>query len=260
MVDIGLARRTWILIAAGVSAVSGWIAIADPSASLGALTTVLLAGNTVAMLLSSACGAILTTLNPAVRGRASGWYQAGNLGGGALGSAGTIWLAGRVESTILATVSAALVFLPALAALAIFEERGPRIAPRALFRAMFRDVRDVLWCWSTLAGLVFFLSPVGSAAVANLISSLGPDYHTSDSQVALVTGVAGGVLSAVGCMLAGFVCDRITSMTTYATAGLLSAIFAMWMGFGAATPFTYAAGYTGYALTAGVAYAGLHSA
>lgn len=81
------------------------------------------------MLLSSACGAVLTALNPTVRGRASGWYQAGNLGGGALGAGATVWLAGFVGPGALAIIAAATVFLPALAALRIFEERPRGCAP-----------------------------------------------------------------------------------------------------------------------------------
>jgi hypothetical protein len=43
--------------------------------------------------------------------------------------------------------------------------------------------------------------------------------------------------------------------TAYAVAGLLSVIFSGWLALGKATPFTYAGGYIGYSLTAGVAYA-----
>jgi hypothetical protein len=91
--------------------------------------------------------------------------------------------------------------------------------------------------------------------VANLISSLGSDFHASAAQVALVSGAAGGVVSALGCLLAGLVCDRIGSMATYAFSGLLAAISAAWMGFGPPTPLTYGVGYAGYALAQGVAYA-----
>ena len=244
VVDTGLLRRTWVMIAAGVSAICGAIAIADSSLSLAQLTVLLLAGNVVAMLLSSACGAILTTLNPTMRGRASGWYQAGNLGGGAVGAGAAIWLADKMPLHVLAVAAGVMVFLPALAALLISEERVPRMAVIPLFRALGHDVWDVLRSRSTLMGLVFFLSPVGSSAVANLISSVGPDYHASDAQVAWVSGLAGGLLSALGCVVGGFVCDRLSRMTAYALAGLLSAIFSAWMALGPATPFTYAGGYT----------------
>ncbi len=256
VVDIGFLRRTWVLMAAGVSAVCAWIAIVWVTASLPQLTALLFAGNIFSMLLSSSCGAVLsTTIHPLARGRASGWYNAGNLGGGALGAGAAIWLAGFTPLIGLAFTSAAMVFLPALAALAIFEERSPRLAPAMLFRALGRDVWELLRAPATWAGLVFFLSPVGSAAITNLISSVGPDYHASDAQVAWVSGIAGGLLSALGCMLGGFICDRMSRMAAYALAGLLSAVFSGWMALGKASPLTYTGGYAGYALSAGIAYA-----
>src|SRR5207247_11115638 len=54
VVDTGLLRRTWVLFAAAVSGACGAIAIAAASFSLTQLTLLLLAGNVVAMLLSSA--------------------------------------------------------------------------------------------------------------------------------------------------------------------------------------------------------------
>jgi len=255
VVDTGLLRRTWVMIAAALAATCGAIAIAEPSLALPQLTILLFAGNIVAMLLSSACGAILTTLNPAMRGRASGWYQAGGLGGGALGAGAAIWLADKIPLSMLAIAAGSMVFLPALAALRISEERVPPMAIVPRFRALGSDLWNVLRSRATLVGLVFFLSPVGSSAVQNLISSVGPDYHASDAQVALVSGLAGGLLSALGCVLGGLICDRMNRMSAYALAGILSAAFSAWMALGPRAPLTYAGGYVGYALAAGIAYA-----
>jgi MFS family permease len=256
VVDTGLPRRGWVLIAAGSAALCSAIAITGTSAlSLTQLTILLLAGSTVAMLLSSACGAILTTLQAAHHGKASGWYNAGNLGGGALGAGAAIWIADKVEPFVLAMIAASMIFLPALASLRISEERIPRLPFGPLFRALGRDLWDVLRSRRTLIGLVFFLSPVGSSAVVNLISSVGPDYHASDTQVAWVSGLAGGLMAALGCLIGGFICDRMNRMIAYALAGVISAGFSAWMAFGPAAPVTYAGGYLGYALAAGIAYA-----
>src|SRR4029077_12929156 len=126
---LGLRRRTWVLLAAGGSGMFGGAAVLVSAGSLGRLTVLLLAANVIAMLLSSANGAILTTLHPSVRGRASGWYQAGNLGGGALGGGATIWLASFAPLPIMALACVAMTFLPALASLRISEDPLPRLQP-----------------------------------------------------------------------------------------------------------------------------------
>jgi PAT family beta-lactamase induction signal transducer AmpG len=255
VVDLGLRRRTWILIAAGVSAICGGAAVMMSAGSLAWLTVMLVGGNVVVMLMSSANGAILTTLDPSKRGRASGWYQAGNLGGGALGGGVTIWLAAFTPLPLMALTCVIITFLPALAALRVSEKARTHLPPLTLFRSMGHDVWDVLKTPATWVGLLFFLSPVGSAAVVNLISSLGPDYHASDNEVAWVSGFAFGLISAGGSMVGGCVCDRMKRTTAYALAGLFSAVFSLWLALGRATPFTYAGGYIGYALAAGFAYA-----
>lgn len=255
IVDLGMLRRHWILLAATVSGLACAAAIAWPPASLTALTALLFAANAISMLLSSACGAVLTAIHPAVRGAASGWYQAGNLGGGALGGGATIWLAGFIGPKALAALCVALVVLPALAALWLYEEPAHGLKAGALFRALARDLWDVLKARRTWAGLAFFLSPVGANALTNLVSSIGPDYHASAGEVAAVSGVLGGLVSALGCLAGGWICDRMSRMKAYTLAGLLSAAFAAWMALGSKTPLTYFGGYAGYALGTGFAFA-----
>jgi len=255
VVDLGFRRRTWILLGSGLAAVCGVAAVLESAGSLTALTTLLVAGNVASASVHSAVGALLSTLPPDARGRGSGWTQAGGLGAGSLAGGATIWLAGIVSLPVLAVICAGLIFLPALAAFRAVETRQPRLAVRPLFSALFRDVRDVLWSWRTLIGLVFFLSPVGAGAVGNLISGAGPDFHASPAEVAWITGAAGGVFTGLGAAFGGFICDRIPRMTAYAVAGLLAGLCGAWMALGPATPFTYGAGYAAYALSTGVAYA-----
>jgi MFS family permease len=91
--------------------------------------------------------------------------------------------------------------------------------------------------------------------VQNLISGVGQDYHASGNEVAVVTGFAGGMLAAFGCYIGGFVADKMNRMVAYALAGGFAAIFGVWLAFGPANAFTYGAGYSGYSIAAGFAYA-----
>lgn len=255
VVDLGLRRRTWILLAAATAGIGSAIAILLTPTSLAGVTVFLFAAGAVGSLISSANGALLTMLAPGVRGRASGWYQAGNLGGGTIGGGLAIWLADRVSLPLLAVGAFALIVLPATAAFLIQESPAPRRACAPLFADLFRDLQDVLRSRRTLLGLVFFLSPVSSAAVGNLISGLGPDYRAPASEVMWISGIAGGLLSAFGSFIGGVVCDRMDRMKAYALAGGLSAVFAAYLAFAPPNAWTYGLGYSGYSIAAGFGYA-----
>ncbi len=256
VVDLGLKWRTWILWSYGLYAVSSAVAILESAGSVEWLTTLLFAANVLGSVGSSTVGAVLSTVRPEVRGRASGWVQAGNVGAGTLGGGVGIWMAGFAGLPVIAAVCAAALFLPALAAFRIVEKpQAGRMGILPLFAALGRDMWDVLWNWRTFAGLLFFLSPAGTGAVTNLISSVGPDYHASNAEVAWISGVGGGLLLGAGGLVGGYVCDRLHRMTAYAVFGMLCGGFAAGLALAPKTPVTYGVGYAGYALATGFAYA-----
>jgi MFS transporter, PAT family, beta-lactamase induction signal transducer AmpG len=249
-----LRRRTWILASCALMSLCIFGAVLESAGSLPLLMALLVAAQVFATFSAPAIGALLTTLSPLVRGRASGWHQVGNIGAGALAGGAAIWMADRISLPVLALLCAAITFLPALAALWIIETPHPRLAPGPLFSAMFHDLRELLWSWKTMVGLVFLASPIGAGALGNLMSSLGPDFHAAASEVALVTGLGGSVLIGLGAFCGGFICDRLHRMTAYALAGILAGLCAIWLGFAPATAFTYGAGYCAYAFSTGIAY------
>ena len=260
VVDLGLKRRTWIIMSAVTAGICCASATLLAGGSLSLLTILLFLASAASGLLSSAGGTLLSMLLPTVQGRASGWYQGGNLGGGAVGGGVAIWLAGVANLPVLSLGVFLLVAGPVVAALWI--EEGPRPRERhgavsipALFKPLLRDLRAVFWSPRVLLGLVFFLSPAGSGAVANLISSVGPDYHAPDVEVLWITGIAGGLLSAVGALIGGYVSDRMNRMAAYALAGVLCAVFAIYMALARPNALTFGAGYSGYSIATGFGYA-----
>jgi len=254
VVDFGLRRRTWILLATAATALSGALAIASTSRSSLLVAISWALSNTISSLPSAAVGAVMASLPAEVRGRASGWYQVGNVATGSLIGGACIWLADRLTLPVLAAVAGSLLFLPALAAFRIHEVPHPHLAASRLFRELSRDLLGLVWSWPTAVGLLFFCSPVGAGALGNLISSVGPDYHASGTEVAWISGLGGSVLMGLGGLAGGFACDRLHRMTAYALSGILAAIFGLWLCLARATPFTYGAGYAGYALTTGFAF------
>jgi MFS transporter, PAT family, beta-lactamase induction signal transducer AmpG len=219
----------------------------------------LFTGTAFSSLGGSALGAVLAAIPEELRGRASGCYQLGNIAAGAVGGAACIALGGAIGGFALAAAVAAFVFLPALAAHRIIEVPLPRMPALALFSALARDVRDVVWSWRALVGVLFCCSPVGAGALINLISSLAPDFHAPSGEVAWVTGLGGGLLLGLGSLVGGQVCDRIDRRMAYALFGISAGGFAAWMALGPKTPWLYGVGYAGYALSTGLSYAGFTS-
>jgi PAT family beta-lactamase induction signal transducer AmpG len=254
VVDLGLRRRTWVLLSSGLASLCGLTVVLESAGSLTLVTSFLFAGNVALTLGYAAIGALMSALSPELRGRASGWAQAGNVGAGSLAGGAAVWLADAAKLPLLAVICAGVIFAPALAGLFIVETPHAPLALGSSFSALVGDIRDLLWSWRTLAGLVFLLSPVGAGAVGNLISGVGPDYHASGAEVAWITGAAGGVFTGLGAALGGLICDRVHRMTAYSLAGVLAAISAAWLMLGRATPFTFGAGYAAYALSTGIAY------
>lgn len=255
LADTGLPRRAWVVISAVASALAAAIAVADVRGSLAWLTTLLFLSNAFSGLLGASNGALLTVMPESLRGRAAGWYQAGNLGGGAIAGGAVIWLADHAPLSAVAAAVAAATVLPALAAFGVVEPVLIRRSISIQMKGLFQDLREVFVSRRTWLGLVFFLSPVGSAAIGNLISGVGPDYRTSSNEVLLVSGIAGGLLSAGGSFIGGIVADRMNRMVAYALAGFLAAGFGAYLALAPLTPLTYGAGYSGYAIAAGFAYA-----
>src|SRR5450755_4640886 len=170
VVDIGLRRRTWHILASASSAAFLAAAMLQPlPAGVDLFTALLAAGMALNMLVGSATGGLMaTTIPDNLRGRAGGWYQAGNLGGGALGAGVTLWLAPHLSTSALATAVAAMVFLPSLAVLAIEEPRVHGVTARESVSAMLRELGAMLRSRRGLIGFAIFMSPMGAAAAMNL--------------------------------------------------------------------------------------------
>jgi MFS family permease len=248
-------RRFWVILSAIGTGLAGAVAILGVHGSTAMLTALLFLMNAFAGLLSSACGALMTVMPESLRGRAAGWYQSGNVGAGTIGGGMVIWLADHASLPVVASSIAAAMIVPSLAAFLI-EEPLPvrrRIATQTI--ALFRDLREVFLSRRTWLGVIFFLSPVGTAAIANLISGLGPDYHASGNEVLWVTGIVSGLLTAFGCYIGGLLADKMNRMMAYALAGALAAVFGLYLALAPATPFSYGAGYLGYSVATGFAYA-----
>lgn len=255
LADTGLKRQTWILLAAWGQGVMAAAAILGVHAAPWVLMALLFTMNALAAVLGSCCGALLTRMPVWLRAKSGAWYQGGNLGSSAIGGGLAIWLADHAALPVVAAITATAMVVPALAALWIREEAPVRRAVGPQLAVMLADLRDVFRAKRTWMGMAFFLSPVGTGAIGNLISGVGQEYHASGDVVLWVSGVGAGLLAALGCFGGGYLAGRMNRMLAYALTGGLMAIFGFYLGYGPPTAVTYAVGYSCYAVVSGIAYA-----
>ena len=204
LVDSLLTRKTWYVLASVLSAAGIWATGLMPikAASLPALTVIVFATNFAVTFLGMATDSLMAYgTPPELKGRAGGWFQAGNLGGSGLGGGAGLWLAQRLPTPGAAAAILALACLACSFALFFISEPASTIRQARLVKT-FTEVLKDLWAVarSRLGFLALFLCflPIGSGAASNLWSAVAGDWRASADTVALVTGVLNGILSAAG--------------------------------------------------------------
>jgi PAT family beta-lactamase induction signal transducer AmpG len=197
-----------------------------------------------------------TTVPTERKGSAAGWSMAGNLGGTGIGGALGLWLTENTSKTVTAVVLAVVMALCGLFVWPI--EEPPRIAKPALkaIADLGRDLYRTAKSREGWTGLIICLSPVGAGAAANLFSgAMHNDYGASEHRVEVVTGVLGGIVSAIGCLVGGVLADKMNRRLAYGLAGGLMAIVALVMAFSPTDPTTFTVGTLSYQFVNGIGYA-----
>ncbi len=202
-------------------------------------------------------GMMARAVPAAEQGRAAGWFQAGNLGGAALGGGGGVWLATHVSPAIAGAVLAAIAMVCGASVRWL-----PRIPPAAgitgwagRFRAIGTDLVALVRSPELLLVTVVVMSPIAIGAATNLWSAIAPDWKASADVVAFTTGVINGLAAAVGCVMGGWFADRVSRWWAFFGAGVMMALVAVVMAIAPRTPAIFAVGVLLYAYTQGVANA-----
>ena len=258
IVDVGPRRKYWLVIVSALGGACLCAAMTMPLPSkIVPFLAFTVAGQLISGLVGSCNGGLLATTMPnELRGAAAGWLNAGNLGGSALCAWATIYMVGKgIAPLTIGLTLLALTVLPSLAALTIDEAPREKQDLGALFGGMLSDVWRVGRSRPGWTGMLLCISPVGTAALVNYFSGLAVDYHASDSMVAFVNGWASALLTAVGSLVGGYVCDRMSRRAAYLISGGLTAVCGVIMGLCPLTPMTYAVGVSAYLLVTGFCYA-----
>lgn len=262
LVDIGPRRKHWLVIVAALGALCLGLAMTMPLPSrIGAFLALVFAGQTISGLVGSCNGGLMaTTLPDGLRGAAAGWLNLGNLTGGALGAWLTLSMAHRFAPATVGAALAALMILPALPSFFVDEPTRALRSPREVFVTLWRDVARVARSRAGWTGMLLFLSPVGSAGLINYFAGLAQDYHASDRMVGFINGPVNGLVTAAGCLVGGYACDRGNRRALYLLSGALTAVCALVMMAAPLTPLTYAVGVSVYLLIAGFCYSAFSAA
>ena len=198
----------------------------------------------------------------ALKGQAGGWSQAGNLGGVGLGGGAGLWLAQHTGHPWIAGALLAAASLACAWPLFRLIEPGRLADGRSYIATLVETGRDVLVLIRTRIGLLacfIMLLPIGSGGLQSLWAAIAKDWGAGADEVALVGGLLSGLVSIPGCILGGYIADRIDRKKAYAIFGIALSAVALAMAFGPRTPAAFLVFACFYNLTVGFCY-GAYSA
>jgi MFS transporter, PAT family, beta-lactamase induction signal transducer AmpG len=262
LVDTTLTVKRWYIIANIITAIGILIIGALPLKNdyLTFLTLIVLLTSLANTIIAMATESLIAYDVPDnLKGRAGGWLQAGNLGGLGLGGGAGLWLAEQLSEPWMASGIIALACLLCSLGLLPLPEPAPFVREKNYLKTINNLGRDIWTLIKSRGGflaLILCFLPIGSGAASNLWSSISNDWNASAGAVALAVGVVGGVLSAFGCLLGGWICDLMDRKKAYIIFGLLQAICALSMAFSPRTQLMFVAWTSIYAITTGMAFAG----
>ncbi len=262
IVDVGPKRQVWLVVCATLGAICFALSMFMPlPAKMSVFLAFAFAGQAISGLTGSCNGGLLASTMPdALRGAAGGWLNVGNLAGGAAGAYVTLKLAEHFPPWVVGTAIILLMMLPALAILVVDEAERARRSVGEVFTTLWRDVSRSARARSGWTGMLLFASPVGTAALLNYFAAMAKDYRASDFMVQMVNGVGNALVTALGSLIGGYLCDRWSRRGMYLLSSVLTAICGLVMMLSPLSPTTYAVGVTVYLFIAGFCYAAFSAA
>jgi MFS family permease len=263
--DLSLSLRKWFMIGVIGSAAMLLLLCFTPFTVKGAaLLTVIVFISQVAgtFVMLPVGGFMAHRIEEKRKGSAGGWFQAGNLGGTGLGGGAGLWLATHYNVGVAGIVLAIASVVFGLAVLLIEDVKNNKeksVAGEII--TMGKDILSMVKVPIILFVIVFIcIAPIGSGAAGNVWSSIAGDWKTDADTVALVTGLLSGLVSALGCVVGGFVADRWGNWVGYFGGGVIVALVTVAMAFAPFQPFVFIAGVLTYSFTSGMCYAVFSSA
>jgi len=261
--DLTLSLRRWYWIGAVISAACIFLLSITPFTNKGILllSLIVFISQAAANLTLVPVGGIMANrIEQSRQGRAGGWYQAGNLGGTGLGGGLGLWLASHLSLLTAGLVLGTISILSACAVMVIRDVQHDK--ERRFISAltdMGKGILSMLRVPVVLFVILMLCMPIGTGAANNLWAAIAADWKTSADVVALVTGILGGLVSALGCVAGGFIADRWGNWVAYLGAGLFCAGVTLIMAVFPFLPYVYISGVLAYSFGLGLVNAAFSS-
>jgi MFS family permease len=261
LVDSMLSLKKWYIIANIISAL-GIMAtgiIPFKESSLPLLSFIVIFCNFMITFLGMASDGLMAHDVPdKLKGRAAGFSQAGSLGGMGLGGGAGLLLAQRLPQEWMVAAILAITCLLCCSGLLLLKEPVSTIRDHRMiqtYRNLFKDVYFTLKTKRGILAMLLCFLTLGTGAASNLWSAVAKDWNASADTVALATGVTAGLLSAGGCLLGGWICDRMKRQSAYLLFGSFGALCALGMAYSPKTELMYIIWTSLYAVITGLSYA-----
>jgi len=293
LVDTTLTNKLWFLLSAvatGLFMIAASV-ITPTAANFTLIAVLAFLFSTASAFNALAADSIMAYATvPEEKGRAGGWSQAGNLGGSGLGGGlglwlsqnatasgdkglgqwlaahtgwhsfaeAGLWLSQHVGAGAISGLAVGLVCV--LSSIALLYVHEPVVEHRA---ASFGQslINVGLDSWNLvcsrkgLLAVVAFTLPIGVGAMTQLWSGVAADWHASAGWVALVNGAMGGVLSMIGCIAGGWLCDKMDRMTALNLFSLATCLCALAMALAPRTEASFIWFVCAYMILTGFCYA-----
>lgn len=255
--DFWIRRRTWLMVGAVASALTMAAAFHGRRLDTPLAVALMFLSACFGQLVVSSCGGMMGTLRSEVtRRKASSVYQGAALAFGALGVFVLARLAERMGMGPLGWIAAALISLPAFAALAAPEQaREKSHNIKQTFSAIWQEFKTTFLRWRAVPYTLLMLFPMASGALIGLLPGVAQDYHVSGQHMAWMNGLAGALLTASGSLAATLIPARIRASVAYLCVCLLNQLLLVILWLGPLSPSTYFIGATLYLFTIGTCYA-----
>jgi PAT family beta-lactamase induction signal transducer AmpG len=260
--DTTLSRKTWYAIGAVLTSAGILVMglLPTTAAGLKLLGIAAFVANLAVTFLGMSVESLMAYATPEdEKGRAGGWFQAGNLGGTGVGGGLGLILAQRLAAPWMAGAVLAAACLLCLVALAFVPDSSAGGRHPSLAKSLAEVVRDVWKVARARLGaiaLILCFLPIGSGAASGLWAAVAGDWHASANTVALATGVITGLVSAVGCLSGGWISDRMNRKGAYVLYGVLQALCAAGMALAPRNELNFIVFTILYAFITGLTYAG----